>query len=125
MKSRLKTTITPLALCSLAGGIYYIWLSFTNVSIPCLFYLWTGFKCPGCGITRMCVAVLTGKMNEAREANLLLFYLLPVLIIGQIGIDGYYVLTGKRCNQKYIDIIASVAIVLLFVFGVYRNIVGC
>ena len=73
----------------------------------------------------MCVAVLTGKMDEAREANLLLFYLLPVLIIGQIGIDSYYVLTGKRCNQKYIDIMASVAIVLLFVFGVYRNIVGC
>ena len=125
MKLRLKAIVIPWLLCGLLGGLYYIWVVRTNIGIPCLFYLWTGLKCPGCGITRLCIGVLSGNLEEAKKVNVLLFYLLPILTIWMLVMSGYYILTGKRFNQKITDVMAWIVVVLLLVFGVYRNIVGC
>lgn len=59
--------MSRLLFCFAAGMLYCIWLHCTGLGIPCLFYLWTGFKCPGCGITRMCLALLSGYPEKARQ----------------------------------------------------------
>lgn len=76
-------------------------------------------------MTRLCVEILSGNLEEAKKMNILLFYLLPVLCIWGLIISGHYIVTGKRFNQKIVDVIAWMAVMLLLGFGVYRNIVGC
>ena len=43
--------------CLTVGLAYLVWLLLTDLRIPCLFYEWTGLPCPGCGTTRMFLAL--------------------------------------------------------------------
>jgi hypothetical protein len=125
MKKRLKDTLLPPAFCGIAGGIYYIWLQLTGIGIPCLFYLWTGLKCPGCGITRMCLAILSGDLSAAKKENILLFYLLPLLGAWWMIRQTYYLTIGRMMRGRFLNGLAWCVVVLLMLFGIYRNIVGC
>lgn len=117
--------MSRLLFCLAAGVLYCIWLHCTGLGIPCLFYLWTGFKCPGCGITRMCLALLSGHPEAARRYNLLLFYLLPVLALYGFVRIAWYIIKGTQMRGVYANLPIYASVVLLLVFGVYRNIAGC
>lgn len=66
----------------IVGGIWlYIEDPSTSVSAPkCLFYVLTGFKCPGCGSQRMFHALLQGDFYEAMSYNVFFFLSLPVIL---------------------------------------------
>ncbi|MCI6888200.1 MAG: DUF2752 domain-containing protein [Lachnospiraceae bacterium] len=125
MKKRLADCMSRLLFCFAAGVLYWIWLHCTGLGIPCLFYLWTGFKCPGCGITRMCLALLSDYPEAARQYNLLLFYLLPVLALYGFVRMAWYIMKGTKMRGVYAELPVWVSVALLLAFGVYRNIVGC
>jgi hypothetical protein len=36
---------------------------------PCPFYLLTGIHCPGCGMTRACIALARGEIGQALQYN--------------------------------------------------------
>lgn len=64
----------------LCAGLLYAWVVIPmGVVIPCPFRLITGYLCPGCGVTRMCLAFLRGDPAAAYGYNKGLFLILPLL----------------------------------------------
>ena len=56
------------------GGLYLIFLTFVPISwqgIPCLFLMFTGLPCPGCGMTRAFQQILRWNWVDAFNYNLL------------------------------------------------------
>jgi hypothetical protein len=57
--------LRPLGL-SLAGiGLAQVIAGSFHVGFPCAFHAATGLPCPGCGLTRSCMALLHGHPKEA------------------------------------------------------------
>lgn len=98
---------------------YLILTKFLNISIFCPFHKITGFYCPGCGITRMLLALISGDFYQAFRYNSLLFISLPFLLFLYIN-----ALLFPR-NPFYKKIPANVwyfVIGLLILYGILRNI---
>ena len=82
MKSRrFFQILKPVLLLGMAGLVYGIFVRYTGLAIPCFFNKVTGFYCPGCGVTRMCVALLQFHFREAFYANPVIFCMLPVFLL--------------------------------------------
>lgn len=108
---------------TLFGICYGIWVRQTGLAVPCLFHVITGFKCPGCGMTRMCVALLRLDFAGAFHYNQVLFFLMPVLGSIFLADTAAYVKTGRWSVGRVQSYILYVSIAVLIVFGVIRNIV--
>lgn len=108
------------------GGIlaaYYFFVRLTGLSIPCVFYEVTGLKCPGCGLTAMCVHLAHFRFGEALRANPLMFFFAPVLMIMlalRITVDPKW-LDGKSKPYK---IAVWVLLGVVMVYWVMRNVMG-
>lgn len=94
----------------------------TGVAIPCVFYQITGYRCPGCGVTRMCLCIMKGNIPEAVRCNPALFFCSFPLM--GIAIDGVcrYIKTGKTTLRKWQEVLLYLIVVILLVHGVVRNI---
>ena len=98
-----------------AGFLYGTWYSLTGLGIPCPFHLLTGLKCPACGVTRMCVRLLRLDFPGAFRENPGLFLLSPaILFLLFLHISG-------KGNRKTENLLASILILLLLAWGVFRN----
>lgn len=63
------------------GGIYLVIVLTTGYGIPCLFYKLTGWKCPGCGMTRAVVELWKGNFKEALKYNFLSLTIVPFICL--------------------------------------------
>ncbi len=52
-----------------------------DILIPCLIKSLTGYTCPGCGLTRACLHLLTFDFEAAYQSNKLIFIIIPLLSI--------------------------------------------
>lgn len=104
------------------GICYGVWVWKTGLAVPCLFHFITGLRCPGCGVTRMCMALLRLDFESAFHYNQVLFFLMPVL--GSIFLvdTAGYVKTGRWSVGHIQNCIFYVSIIVMVVFGVLRNI---
>ncbi len=93
----------------------------TGFAVPCVFHLITGWKCPGCGVTRMCVALLQLDFRSAFSSHPMLFVQLPVL--GMIAVRGIlaYIKDGIYRPTKLETVVIYICIVLLILFAIVRN----
>ncbi|MGN0141847.1 MAG: DUF2752 domain-containing protein [Roseburia sp.] len=107
----------------LAGVLYGIFVSQTGIGIPCLIRLATGWKCPGCGVTHMCVALLHLDFAAAFAANPMMLLLSPVLALVFLKYTADYVKTGRWQMGRLQTGAVWVCIVLLILFGIVRNLV--
>lgn len=121
MKQRLKKLFIQLAHILLIGLAYSLWYQLTKVGIPCLFHQITGLYCPGCGITRMMMALLHFQFKEAFRNNPVICVCLPIL--GMIGVRWSirYCKTGDMKFKKWEEYMFLIMIVLFILFGVLRN----
>ncbi len=121
MKSRIRKVIA-IGVALLAGGLAYAlicrWLGF---GIPCLFYTVTGWQCPGCGVSRMCLCLLAGDIRGAYQANPVLLFALPALIAVLVDATVRYVRKGCWRTKGWSTVLVWILIVVLLVFGVVRN----
>lgn len=121
MHNRQKKVIKMLAVI-LTAGIVYFFITQLGFSIPCMFHKVTGFYCPGCGVTRMCIKLIKFDFYGAFRCNPAVFICLPFL--GVIyAIRCYNYLKQKSSNNNLaIKIIEIMCLVLLILSGILRNI---
>ncbi|MBR6728572.1 MAG: DUF2752 domain-containing protein [Clostridia bacterium] len=62
---------------------------------PCIYIFLTGFPCPGCGMTRACLAALRLDFKTAFSHHMM-FWSIPVLLF-------YYFLDGRLFKQKMLN----------------------
>lgn len=99
------------------GCIYFIFVKFTGLSIPCPFRLISGGRilCPGCGISRMCMSLASLDIHGAFTCNPAIFSMLPFWTICVI-----LWLFDRR--PKFVNFIEIISIIILLAFGILRNI---
>lgn len=109
-----------LLLVCLFGIACLIWLRLGGPSVPCMFHELTGLECPGCGITRMILALSRLDLKAAFRANAFLTVTLPYLIL-LLLYSAYKWIRNEKTGAK-----AEAAEVLycagLILFGILRNI---
>ena len=103
------------------GLAYLVFVLLTSWRIPCIFYVLGGKYCPGCGITRMCVALARLDIQAAMSHNLLAFFLVPVLLVILLWKAAGYVRTGVWKRSKAETVFYIIAFVLCIVFTIMRN----
>ena len=84
-----------------------------KLGITCIFMYTIGFPCPGCGITRACLAALKFDFSLAASYNII-FWSVPLLI-------AYFMCDGKLFKAKWADRIILTGIALGFLLNwVYK-----
>ena len=120
-KHRLKRLLLLAGLILGIGLAYAVFVRLSGLSIPCPFHAVTGLLCPGCGVTRMCLALLRLDFAAAWQANPVLLLLLPVLAALLIRQAMRYVKTGRSTlSRRESALVWGMAAVLLL-WGIARN----
>ena len=103
------------------GLAYALFVRLTGLAVPCPFHLVTGLLCPGCGVTRMSLALLRLDFAAAWQANPALLLLLPVLagLLGQVALR--YVKTGKARLSPGQNTLVWAMVLALLLYGIGRN----
>ena len=118
---RLKILIIRIASYLFLGFAYYFFIKLTGLKIPCLSYVIFKIHCPGCGLTRMCVALIEGNIQLAFRQNALMFCLIPVFLIWS-SYNGYVFLFDKEHKFKTLNkIVILIVFLSAVVFTVLRN----
>ena len=122
-KKRLKKLLILLFSLFALGIAYYVFVKLTGVGIPCIFYSLTHKYCPGCGVTRMFVALFSGDIVAAFGYNALILILLPFIAGYIVYLSVLYVKRGTVYSNSTVEtVILSVTGALLLAFGILRNI---
>ena len=121
MSARAKKVIAGALILLAIGALYALFIHLTHWWIPCVFRFITGFKCPGCGVTGLCVALLRLDFAAAFRANPAIFCLLPLMALTAARMIYLYIRYDKR-RDKFTQIAVYFMIGVLLIFGVLRNI---
>lgn len=119
-KSSILKGIKKAVLVGIVGLGYAFFVQKTGYAIPCLFYKITGFYCPGCGVSRMCLALLKGDIKSAFYANQMIMICIPILFF--IGIKSIVEIKKYgKIKKKQKDILLWCMVIGFVIFGVLRN----
>lgn len=122
MKKRAIELAKSVGVLLALGLAYYIFHSITNIGIKCPIYLLTGYLCPGCGISRMFLALLALDIPSALYYHAPAFFLLPLWISAFISYYYEYIKYGKAKLRIWHKIIIIMSIVLFISYGIARNV---
>lgn len=121
MTKRIKRVIGFLLIILSVCLAYALFCNYTGFGIPCLFNLITGLKCPGCGITRMCLSLLRFDFKSAFNYNPAILILFPFFVLIFLRAMYVYIKNGDLNLGKAFDIIIYIIITVLIIFGIFRN----
>ncbi len=117
----LKQQLLALGLAVAFCVIYLIFGDMLGVYVPCIFRKITHLYCPGCGITRMLAAILTGDFYQALRYNPLICILLPLAIVYLVD----YLINQARGRKSLLvrtpNWVWILMIVALVIYGIMRN----
>jgi hypothetical protein len=123
-KKRLKNLFFVISiLMVIAIGYYILYVNYPSFVVKCMFKQMTGFKCPGCGVTRMLVNFMEFDFMDGVKYNIFLAATLP-FVVYIIVYSAYLYLVDKKGNKVF-NVSCYVYAVLLVVWGIVRNIIGC
>ena len=100
---------------------YAVWVRLTGLAVPCPFRAVTGWLCPGCGVTRLCLALLRWDWAAAWNANPVLLLMLPVLAALGVRSAVRYVREGAAVGSKWESALLWAMAALLIIWGAARN----
>ena len=121
MEQRLKHLLKGLAEIIAIGLAYALFTTLTHLYIPCPFRLITGFKCPGCGVTHYCLAMLRLDLSAAFQANPFIFCLAPPALLYGIYRSYLYVKYDRIEYSLPEGIVLGLVAVAAIVFAILRN----
>lgn len=121
-KKRLLRLAACVALIAAVGACYAVLVSQTGFYIPCLFRLVTHLRCPGCGVTGLCLALLKLDFVGAWRENAAITALLPLGAVVAADMTFRYVKSGTKKPDRFCNAAIIFMCVVLTVFGVLRNI---
>lgn len=121
MRRRLLQTLAGWGAVLALGLVYALWGGVTGLWIPCPIHTLTGLDCPGCGVTRMCLALLRLDFSGAWAANPGLLLLSPLLLWLLLWQTADYIRTGVCRTTLGRSILGWSLVVLLVGYGVLRN----
>lgn len=110
------------AILLIAGCTYGILLHYTGIGLVCPVRFVTGLKCPGCGVTHMCLALMRLDFAMAFMANPALFLSAPLLMIIFIPYLAGYIRTGSRQMRSWQNTVLWICITFLVLYGIVRNV---
>lgn len=106
----------------LAGGLLYAYgANHWGWWLPCIFNQLTGLRCPGCGVARMCLAILRLDFQRAFYWNPVVFCMLPVLAYLYIYAVCRYIRCGNMRLNRWQTALCWIMVILLLIFTVFRN----
>lgn len=121
MKNRAIKVIKTLLMILAVGIAYGLFVIYTGLGIPCPVNTITGYQCPGCGVSRMCMALLKLDVNSAYHYNKVLFLLLPILLAVFSYQTYRYIRYDDVKLTKVQSAILYIALALLVIWGIMRN----
>ena len=124
MRARTLRLMRGLGLLLAAGLAYAAFCLVTGWSIPCPFHLLTGWNCPGCGVTRMCLALLRLDLAGAWQANPGLMLLFPFLAVLLLSLAVRYIRTGRGLPSPGEQKLIWCGVAYLLLYGLLRNLWG-
>lgn len=110
------------AILLIACCTYGILLHYTGIGLVCPVRFVTGLKCPGCGVTHMCLALMRLDFATAFMANPALFLSAPLLMIIFIPYLAGYIRTGSRQMSSWQNTVLWICITFLVLYGIVRNV---
>lgn len=123
IKARLYAVLGILAALIGVLALLYRVGPHSGILPKCLLKSWTGYHCPGCGMTRAVDATLHGRIAEAFAYNPVIMTLLPLVML-MIGVELVAWVRGRppliriRVTVKLAWCILGVVVL----FGILRNI---
>ncbi len=120
-QERLNKTLKGFLILFLVCFLYFIFVKIVGFGIPCIFHTVTGLHCPGCGISRMFIALFKLDFKAAFQYNALIFALSPIALFFIVRHYVLYILYGKRKSEKFETVLLIIALILLIIFGILRN----
>ena len=101
------------------GIAYFFFIQFTGYSLPCPIHALLGIDCPGCGITRLFLALFMGDFKSAFHANQAIFIAIPVFAYIFLKGEISWIKTGiKKEPSPYLVFFLCFYFLL---FTLYRN----
>ena len=121
LKKRLLKSLLIAGMVLAAGLGYYAFIKLTGLGIPCLYNLTTGLHCPGCGVSRMCIALLQLDLATAFQSNAYLMIILPGLAVLGAWKWAQYLKNGRTVSHRWETPLYCVLLAGALLFGVLRN----
>ncbi|MDR0332476.1 MAG: DUF2752 domain-containing protein [Dysgonamonadaceae bacterium] len=120
-----KIIISVIVILLLMAGlvIFYVFDPETHTFFPqCMFFVFTGFECPGCGTQRAIHSLLHLDFRKAFSYNALMPFLVPYILMG-----AYLAFLGGRERFPRLENIlfgkwaAVIVVSCIVLYGVVRN----
>lgn len=124
MRERLKKVGIGFTVLIIVGLAYFLICNKIGFGIPCLFHTITGLKCPGCGVSRMCISLLKGDIHSAFLYNRGIMVMSPFIVYFCVKELYLYVRYNDFALKKQERVLAIILIALLLIFDVLRNFLG-
>lgn len=103
------------------GILYSIFLQWTGIGLVCPVNFLTGLKCPGCGVSHMCIALMQFDFVTAFQANPVLLLLSPMLAVVGLQYLMHYIKTGRWQMRPVQNYILWFCIAVFILYGIGRN----
>ena len=122
MRKRIYKVLFRIFMILIIGMGYALFYMRTGIGIPCPLRYFTGLKCPGCGVTRMCISLLQGNFAAAWRSRSVLFCLLPFFLFLLLWSSYCYIKTGYVHFPRAVNFLLYAVIIILVIFSIVRNI---
>lgn len=114
--------IKKIIIAILCIAILFILIANRIITIPCAFHEITGFYCPGCGVTRMFLAVAELNFYQAFRYNPFVFVLLIIYLNYKLYYLILWLFDRNKKSKKIPELVIYIILIVAILFGILRNI---